>query len=204
MSYCEVKDVMQYLDAASPSNDVTIQAFIETAERAIDRHCKQMAPGWTGRTFEITADSTRTFDAIYHENGAGIDGRSLVLDMPIAQITTVTNGDGEEVTSSEYVTLPRNEGPFDEIKLKNSSGKYWAWDDDGDYEDAISVEGRWGYSVAVPDDIAAACAYYAAWLYRERDKPDFELSSPETGTVAVKPFMPDFVRRMLANYVRVI
>jgi len=118
-------------------------------------------PEGTGRYWEVTADTTRHFDAV-----RDIRGRELRFDADICQITSVVNGDGQTVPPSAYVTNPRNITPYYSITLKATVGYVWQWVTDP--EDAIAVTGRWGFSTAAPPDIAQAVLEIAVFEYRRR------------------------------------
>jgi hypothetical protein len=155
MAYVELADLKIYLGIAADnvSQDDLLSDFIAEAQSAIDRLCKT--------TFEAASDTTRYFDA-----ELDINGRELPFDHDLAQITSVTNGDGELIPASDYTTNPRNEAPYYAITLKRAAPSYWTWDDSP--EDAIEVVGRWAYSVTAPADVALACKQLAAHYYRKR------------------------------------
>lgn len=188
MAYTDAQEIREYQDIQSGSDDGLLATLAEAAQQAIDNYCR--------RTFEASADSTRYFDY----SPEYVEGYKLHLDADLASITTVTNGDSVVVAASEYTTLPRNETPYYAIRLLSDSGVYWTYDDE--WMDAISVTGRWAYSTTAPDDIAQACTQLAAFLYRQRDRPDFDVTAIEAGVVIKASGMPANVRKMLAPYVK--
>jgi len=188
MAYCSVVDVKNYLGITESTDDVLIADKVEAAQAAID--------AYTHRTFEASADSTRYFDAV----GRHIMGRTLYLDADLCSITTVTNGDDVVISSSEYTTRPKNETPYYAIKILGSSGKLWTYADD--YEDAISITGRWAWSTTAPDDIKDACVRWASYKYRQKDAQMYDVTAIEAGVV-VRPFgVPPDIQAMLAPYVK--
>ena len=56
---------------------------------------------------------------------------------------TITNGDGTVITSTDYTTVPRNETPWYEIRLRRFSDYVWEYEDEP--EDAI--HGALEYSI---------------------------------------------------------
>ena len=52
-----------------------------------------------------------------------------------------------------------------------------------EWRDAISITGRWAWSLTAPPDIAQACARLAAFLYKQRDAQLFDVTAIEAGTV---------------------
>jgi hypothetical protein len=130
----------------------------------------------------------------------------MVLDwtpygLDLCQITTVTNGDGTTVAASAYVTNPRNETPWYGLRFKLNSGLYWTFD--ADPENAISIAGRWAYSVTAPSDIVQATVRMAAYLYRQKDTGTFDVTAiPGAGVIEVPQGMPRDVAKTLEPYRR--
>ena len=192
MAYCTVDDLKRYLGiaAATTGDDVLLAELIQAAQTMIDSA--------TGRTFEAVSDSTRYFDAIHD-----VYGYELVFDADICSITTVTNGDGVAVSSSEYATNPRNQTPYYSIRILASAGKSWTYSTD--HEDAISVAGRWAYSTSAPNDIEQAARRLAAYLYRQKDNANDLDRAVIVGNATVLPSeLPSDVRQLIRPYVRVI
>jgi len=153
VQYCTLAEVKNHLDISSDTDDYLLWVAVCQAQAFIDAQ--------TGRTFEAASDTAKTFDAV-----RDVDGRLLYVD-DLASITSVTNGDGTTVTSGQYTTEPRRVTPYYAIRLLSSSGVSWTYTTDP--EGAISITGKWAYSVSVPADIVQACKRLAAWLYRQRE-----------------------------------
>ena len=190
--YCTVADVKDYLDIEGADDDALLNDLIERALKAIDSH--------TRRTFEDPgADATRYFTV--GEDSQGLD---LLFDDDIYSITTVkTDADGtpRTITSSEYVTMPRNKTPYYGIKILGSSNEYWDYTDDP--EGGIEITGRWAYSSEAPNDIVQACARWAAYMYRQRDAQVFDTTAiPSAGVIQIPQGIPKDVVMLLAPYVR--
>lgn len=154
MAYCSLTELRRQIGVTSTSDDTLLEELIEQAQALIDAQC--------GRVFEAASDSTRTFDAV-----ACVRGRLLILDGDLAQITSITNGDGETLQTSHYTTEPRNATPYWGIRLLSSSNRYWTYNTDP--EDAISIVGRWAYSVTADDMVKKACLDTAHLMYSMRD-----------------------------------
>jgi len=154
MAYADVDDLKTYLDISGTGDDLLLSSLIDRAQVLVENI--------TRRDFEVLEDSTRYFDAV-----EDVDGKTLWVEDDLCAITTITNGDGVEVASDEYVTEPRNATPYYSIKLLTSSNKSWAYETDA--ENAISITGRWGWSTQPPADIVQAVIRLAAYLYRQRD-----------------------------------
>jgi hypothetical protein len=158
MGYATRIEVQRYLAIDDTADDVLLRECIDRASDIMDTKAK--------RVLGAAADTTRSFTV-----GRDTDGAFLYFDDVVASITTVTNGDAVEVTSSEYQLLNKNDPPYYGIKILPSANKSWEENSSGDNEDAISVAGKWGYfdiSSAVPDDLNHFCIRLSGFLYRQR------------------------------------
>ena len=194
MAYTDASTLKQYLGITSSTDDALLTSLIARAQSAIDTY--------TQRTFEASADTTKYFDAVRpHVNGALLSWETLGLDL--CAVTTVTNGDSTTVSSSNYVTEPRNTTPYHGLRLKANSGITWTYDTD--WEGAISITGRWAYSTSAPDDIAHACIRLAAFYYKQKDAGTFDtVAVPEAGVITVPQGMPRDVQIILNPYRKLI
>lgn len=186
--YCTISDLKAYTGITGTGDDSLLYECVLRAQAAIERY--------TGRVFEVPADTTRYFDA-----STDVDGRLLLLGTDLAQITTVTNGDADStvIASAYYVTEPRNAAPYYAIRLLSSSG--YAWEYTNDPENAISVTGRWGYSVTAPDDVVQAALQWATYLYRVKDSQILDTQlMPEQGIMVVPQGIPKGVTELLKPY----
>lgn len=146
------------------TDDVLLNDTLSRAQSVIERI--------TGKVYEAATDTTRRFDAV-----RDVDGRLLLFDNAyIAQFTTVMNGDGVAVAASDYVTEPRNSGPYYGIRLKDDANVVWTFSSSP--QDAISITGRWAFSTAAPDYIVQATIRLAAWLYRQKDNATGDADRP--------------------------
>jgi len=141
------------IDSTEANDDTAIENIIEGVSRYMD--------GRTERTFYARTE-TRYFNVPKDR------GRSLFMDDDLLTITTLTNGDGDTVASSEYHLLPKNLTPYNEVRLTKSTTEYWDVDSSGDDEFVISIAGTWGYMAAHTDDIREACSMIAQSFYKRR------------------------------------
>lgn len=186
MAYAMLTDLRTYLGLDGTTDDDLLRDCLSRATTAID--------SYTGRTFAATTATTRYIDL-----EPGYHCRTLIFHDDCCQITSVVNGDGVTVATSEYVTLPRNETPYYGVRLLGSSGKCWTYDTDP--EGAVQITGYWAWSRVPPDDVVQACLRYAAWLYRLKDAAVFDVSYiPEQGTITVPSGMPKDVGLLLVPY----
>jgi len=159
MAYISTSDLKAYLGATTAADDTLLGTLITYAQAIIE------SEAGAGRVYEVSADTTRTFDAV-----RDVRGRVLHLDGDLAQITSVTNGDGATLTTADYVPEGpngRRGPPYRRIRLKDYSSAAWTFPAAGP-EGAISIVGRWGASVTPPARIKEYCTEIAAWLYRGR------------------------------------
>ena len=186
VAYCTLDDVKRYIGTSKTVDDALLTGFIDRATARIDSHCQ--------RTF-ASRDETRFYDAL-----RDVDGRVLILDDDLLSVTSITNGDGTPVLASAYVLLEANSEPKWAIKLKASSAIAWTFTDDP--EQAIAVEGIWGYSATPPADIVQAAVRLAAWYYHQTEAPFETQGLPELGVVTVPSDMPPDIKALLAPYQR--
>jgi len=79
----------------------------------------------------------------YLNSASGVSGNDLFLTEQLAELTTLTNGDGTVLTSGLYTLLPKAGAPYDRIRLEATGGTAWYAASDGDPVDAISIAGVW-------------------------------------------------------------
>lgn len=192
MAYAALTDLRAYLKLATgdTGDDTLLTALLARAQAAIDAYCM--------RTFEASTNTSKYLDAV-----ADVQGRTLLIprSLDLCSINTITNGDGTTVSSDDYVTEPRNAGPYWGITLKASSGLSWTYTDDP--ENAITISGKWAYSASAPADVVQATIRLAAYMYRQKDAGTYDVTAfPEAGVMTIPQGVPRDVLRLLAPYVR--
>lgn len=167
MAYATLQQLRDYLKipTAQTGDDTTLLSpSIARAQSIIERV--------TSKVYEASIDSTKRFDAV-----RDVCGAQLFFDNQwIISITSVTNGDGVSVSSSSYVTEPRNTGPWYGLRMKASASSIWTFSTDP--EDAIAIVGKWAYALSAPDYIVQATIRLAAYLYRQKDNAGGEADRP--------------------------
>jgi hypothetical protein len=168
MSYATLAEFKSYISemtggiqtSFSNAEDVLLQKFLDQADAEIE--------GQTGRNFGQGANNHTHY---YTEDD--IDGDTLYLDSDLVSVTTLTNGDGTTIASSNYFLLPMNasvtgqngyDGSFWAIKLKSTID--WQTPTDG----RISVNGRWGFMQGAPVDVIRAAIRIAYWYWTKRNQ----------------------------------
>lgn len=186
--YISKERVKEELEISGSSDDALINMLIAEAQQVIESE--------TGRKFEASADSTMTLDAI-----ADVHGSDLWLPYDLCAITSVTNGDSTTVSSSEYVTSPRNETPYYKLTIRSDADIAWTY---SDYpENAISIVGRWAYSKIPPFDIVRCMVRLVGYYLQQRKTGDYDvLVFPDAGVVKKPVGIPSDVERLLVRYRR--
>lgn len=193
MAYCLRDELKAELGIDKPTDDSLLDQALADAQAFIE------GPAGVGRFFQVTQDTTRTLDAIHDVADYFL---TLWLDEDLCQITSITNGDGTTISSSLYVTNPRNTTPWYSIQFKWSSSTAWTFNNSP--ENAISITGRWGWSTSAPSDIHRAHKRLASWFYRQKaSQADIDRPLLTPGGVTVLPSkIPGDVEAILRNYRR--
>lgn len=191
MAYADTTRLKLYLGVSETTDDTLLGQLLSAAQRVVDDFCRQ--------TFEAATDTTRYFDAV-----CDVNGPDLILDAPLAAITTVTNGDGNTVASTKYVTEPRNSTPWYKLTLKANAGIAWTYTSAP--ENAISIAGRWAYSTTAPDAIVQTTIRLAAYLYRQRaNSSDLDRAIAVGNNAMLLPSeLPRDIKTLLASYRRLV
>lgn len=196
MSYITAADLRAYIGAISTSDDTQLGFAASRAQQMIDTYCN--------RTFEATADTTRYYNALDLRYGGDVDAFSneLKLDVDLCQLTSVTNGNSEVIPNNFLVLLPTNFTPKYSIKIKMNTSYVWTYV--GTPDTAISVLGRFAYSITAPADIVAACLALGKYIYKARtstiDTDRAVLSSD--GIVLPGKNIPDAITAQIEPYRR--
>ena len=176
------------IDSTDVADDSVIERIIEGASRVIDNE--------TRRTFYA-----RTATNKYDVPDSGI---LYIEDDDLLTITTLTNGDAEVLTTTDYILLPNNSSPKYAVKLKDASTKTWEGDSSGNTEQVITIAGTWGYSSTAPLDIKEFCMETALSYYRQRFGENMGTESfiTASGVMVTAKDIPASARAGLQNYAR--
>lgn len=190
MAYVTTADLKAWLDIGSTADDALLLTSIQSAQGYFEMQ--------TGRVFEMSTASTHAFDAV---RDVSPDGLSLYLDADLAEISTATNGDGVVVAPTEFVTAPRNTGPYFSITIKRTVGKTWTYTTDP--ENAIGIVGKWAYSVTPAPEIVHAVKLIAAQIYQQRaNASDADKIVSTDGVVIVPSSIPKLAADVIRKYQR--
>jgi len=123
------------------------------------------------------------------------------LDKFLLTVTTLTNGDSNEIPDTAYVLLPRNDTAKTEIKLLPYAGAAYSWTYTEDHEGAISVAGTWGIAATAPEDVKQYMRRMIGMLYHEKNKARFETSAFVDGGRLILPRgIPVFAQTVIRTY----
>lgn len=188
-AYATVSDFRAAIgtDVNDTADDAYITSLLDAATNVVSLY--------TGRSFQ---PQTKT---LYHDTP---NSRTLWLDDDLLSVTSITNGDGTVIASTEYTLRPLNDGPRYAVVLNRSSAIGWETDADGNPDGAIAIEGSWGYSTSVPAAIKQATLIIATAYYRARYGND--TSGPTTitpsGIILTEGAIPKSAQTILRAYLR--
>lgn len=183
MAISNLGNIKTYLgiESDNTADDTLLASLMAKAQGIIERE--------TGKKFDVSVETTLSF------TNDNVDGGKLFFDEMCAAITTVTNGDGVVIASTQFDTMPKRHAPYYGIQLRWDANVVWdTWDSD------ITVKGKWGYSTVAPADIVQACDRLTMYLYRTKDNADVDkILFTDYGKV-VSSAIPSDVRRTLSYY----
>ncbi|MDD2731267.1 MAG: phage gp6-like head-tail connector protein [Candidatus Portnoybacteria bacterium] len=191
--YTTLARVRQQLGMADSdtADDAYLGTLVSAASRMIDGACKRRFYDATGTLYLDCRPPT-------------LNGRKLYFDEDVVSVSSVTNGDGAEVTSDEYHLLPVNSTPKYAIELTIASNKIWQYTTD--WRGAITVVAARGYCTDAtrPGDIEEAATRLAVWLYQNRDNTGETVQFAD-GSMSIPAEAPPMVMRILekGGYVRI-
>lgn len=123
-----VRLVRGYADSTEDSDDNLIQALIPEVST-------QFIAEGLGR-IPLPYIDTKQFAP------ARVRGRELLLQDDLLAATSVTNGNGGSVSSSNYNLRPDNSNPKQRVELTTVSGEFWNFTF---AENRVQIVGTWGY-----------------------------------------------------------
>lgn len=214
MPYQTLAGLKEYMGRDTESDtedDGRLQSMLRVAQRRIEVICRTR--------FEVPDDTVRRFDYtaldyggdLYMDQGPGgaqvwtpghgagpgwnlLWRTKLWFDQPLAQLTSITI-DGEVIADTEYRLDPLNDTPWHSVYFTDLVLSL------GDTA-TINIEGRWGYSVAPPEDIVHATSRLAQYYFEQRKAPVFDTIGSEEfgGDRTVPRSEPQDVKYMLIPY----
>jgi hypothetical protein len=160
------------VQSTSTLDDGVIGLLIEAASRYIDKQA--------GRTF-YASTQTRYYDVPLDTTGL------LMFDVDFMSVTDVINGDGDSISSDDYILQPVNGTPYYGI-IPIVPSLYWKPDGNGNTLGVVSVTGSCGGASTTPADITEACLLITKAAYNRRSGENMTSTSIITqGGIVITP-----------------
>lgn len=197
MTYPDLDDVKNYLGISVGTDDTLLQEILDNIVGFVEI--------FTERTFVVAGDTTVNFEPVEPYVPSN-KKEMLYLFRDLAQITSVTNGNGDTIAASSYTTKTTKIGAcIYALRLTGAavqSGIGWQFGSDGT---PIQITGRWGYSVSCPDTIYEIILQLSAHDYRARSAGQggtITSVSKRSGLVIGAAQLPNDVMRKLLRFRR--
>ncbi len=192
MAYCTLTNVKARIPIDSV--DTTFDGFLGT----LITRSKAIIDSYTDNTFEKVT-TTRKFDVPRNSY-------RLLLDEWLLACTSVTNGNGVVIPSTEYTLEDYNNPPYYAIVLNPVTSYFWQPSASFNPQRAISVTGDWGLTASVPDDVADAAEQLVVNLYKARDGQNQTANTIITaaGVLQTPTSLPKSVTDLLDPYRKII
>jgi hypothetical protein len=179
MGIATLAELKAYLGIASSSEDAILTTTLSASQRWIETI--------TDRYFEPVS-GIRYFS---FENP-----KEIFLDQDLLALASLKLDD-ETIDSSDIELHPRNSERKIWIKLLSA---YYPTSENPVW----SVNGTWGYSLTVPEDVKMACLRLAAYMYRQKDAQVFDVTAmPDVGQMTIPQGIPKDVQIIVKSYRRV-
>jgi len=197
VAYITATDLKNYMKISGNSDDTQLALFADRAQHVVD--------SYTHRVFEWAgAGTVKKFTPVSYLDGGDLyDMYTLSLGLnEFYELTSITNGDGVAISTSDVVLLPQNITPKYAVRIKSSANKTWTYTTT--IEESVSITAKWAYSASAPADIVQAALRIGAYLYRQRDgTPDSDRPIVSAdGVVLSAPRIPSDVLELLRPYRR--
>jgi hypothetical protein len=197
VAYITTSDLKNYMKISGSSDDTQLALFAARAQDVIE--------SYTHRVFEWAgAGTVKKFTPVSYLDGGDLyDMYTLSLGLhEFYELTSITNGDGVAISTSDVVLLPQNITPKYAIRIKSSANVTWTYSTT--IEESVSVTAKWAYSASASTDIVQAALRIGAYLYRQRDgTPDSDRPIVSAdGVVLSAPRIPSDVLELLRPYRR--
>lgn len=183
--YTNTTDLKTYCGIRSSDHDTILDGIVTAVTKVIDNY--------TGRKFNVTTNSTRTFREWDEFSGADFldnpfDGDVLWLDEELAAQVSAS-----DITGSPSVHyIPENEPPYYALILGS---------DTSEWSNPTSITGPWGYSTDIPSDIANAALVLGKHIYESREATEGpQMIVTPDGHVLMPKGIPNDVAMILDKY----
>lgn len=185
--YIGTAELLQWLSPQSQfsvNQNALLSSCIDWAETAINNYTRRNFAGTAGTVYYNRYEQDK------------VANQAFYLDQDLYSLTSITNGDGQNIPVGSVWLEPRNEGPpYRMIRLKSSY--VWVWNTDSD----VVVAGTFGYSTTPPDDIVGATTQLSAYYFKLKDTgPGDVVGFQEGGEQTIPKGIPETLKVLLAPY----
>lgn len=196
-AYCTAAEVKAVMPDSFTTTDTDYDTLLGTlasrASRAIDRFCKR-----DSGAFYADTDETRYFD------GSGTD--ELLIDELAAAPTSLSVAeDGinyTDWTTEDYILWPYNRTPYTRILVDMMNGAKSIFPK---FPRAVKIVGKFGYSVAVPEEIKQATIIQAIrWFKRGQQAYQDTGAIVELGQLKYTQAVDPDVAMMIEHFKQVV
>jgi len=227
MAYCTVAELKSSMQKTDATDDVLLGRIIEGAERKINRFCNR-PDGFeadavasaryykgSGKAYQLIDECVEI--TVVAVKDAISDDDYTIWDNP----TTMFAGNGDWYPGTGDPDNPQfNELPYTIVFVDPNGDQSWFTGEDGAMRKrgrevrgtsllarvpTVRVTAKWGYSVAVPDDIQEACIMQSSrWYKRLQSSMADTLASADLGQLLyVQQLDPDIAGILLdGRYVK--
>lgn len=144
MNYCTLQDFKSYKGLTTSTDDARINDLIAWSTQWINfftlRHFDPIVKTVLHDVpiaYPVRFGSYNSFPAVSLS-------RLPLLD-DLLSLTSVTNGDGNLISNSYVMSIPGNGYPKTDLQLRSNCPTTWTVDTNGNAEQAIAINGIWGY-----------------------------------------------------------
>jgi len=205
MAYATLAQVKAAMQKTNTDGDVVITRILDAATRSIDRFCNRLDDGFIadltasaryysgdGRSFLLIDECVAITEVAVKDSASDTDYTAWTTP------TTMMAGDGDWLPFSGDPKAPNfNDLPYDSLMI-DPNGDYATFTSGlyagrrgfrptqsyGRSVPTVRTTARWGFSIAVPDDIQEACIMQSIiWYKRQQGAMASALASPELGVI---------------------
>jgi len=202
VAYITLAQLKAHMQITTTDDDAVLTRYPDAVTDAIDMYCKRHFEPEGGAGGASNHPHYFTPLDIY-AGGDLIDSTTLWLKHDLAELTSITNGDGATIPNTEVVTLPLSRTPIQALRIKSASSYRWTYS--ASPEGSVTIRGKWCFSTEVPPSIVEAALEWAKHMYGLRtgaiNSPS-DVTISADGTAFMSSKMPGHVRGLLLPYIK--
>lgn len=183
-AYCTIAQIKTSLNIAGSQDDTLLTRIALSCSDWLDRHCNVPSSGFQ------PSSSTRYYSSASLDR----DG-DLVLDVPLLELTSLTDGAGISILIADAQLFPINGSRKWRVHLKTADWQI------ASSEDRVAVTGKFGFSLTPSEAIVEAATMLSCWVFKRYQAAlQDNAVSPELGTVIYGSAMPKQVVELLKPF----